>query len=257
MTVRTLIVEDEPPAYRRLTSLLQAGHPDVDVVDVVDSIEGALAWFAANPPPALIISDIQLSDGRSFEIYSRLPPPCPIIFTTAYDAYMLDAFRTAGIGYLLKPVEEEELARALDKFRSLTRGAHGHATDIAPLLEALQGSRPRHRDRFLLKLGSKLHSVATADVAYFLSTDGSTTMHTRNGSRHLMDQPLDEIEAQLDPQLFHRINRQCLACVLSIGVVHQHFNGKLKVELRPAAPVEVMVSRERARAFKDWLDGIR
>lgn len=257
MKVRTLIVEDEAPAFRRLASLLSAGHADVDVVDVVDSIEGALAWFAANPAPSLIISDIQLSDGQSFEIYRRVPPPCPIIFTTAFDAYMLDAFRTNGIDYLLKPIEEEELARALDKFRTLTRRTAAPAPDIAPLLEALQRPQPRHRDRFLVKLGAKLLSVSTADIAYFLSTDGSTELHTRDGRRHLLDQPLDEIEAQLDPHHFHRLNRQCIACVQCIGVVHQHFNGKLKVELRPPAPVEVMVSRERARAFKDWMDGVR
>lgn len=256
MKRRTLIIEDEAPAYRRLHGLLNRLHPELEVVDVLDSIEGAVQWFAENPMPELILSDIQLSDGLSFEIYRRVPPPCPIIFTTAYDAYMLEAFRTNGIDYLLKPVEEEDLARSIAKFHALVKeGPSTALPDMARLLAALNGARPAYRERFLVKLGTKLLPVPVSDVAYFLSSDGSTELHTREGRRHLIDQPLDEIEQQLDPTRFFRLNRQCIACIQCISVVHQHFNGKLKVELKPAAPTEVMVSREKAKAFKDWLDG--
>jgi two-component system LytT family response regulator len=187
-----------------------------------------------------------------------MPPPCPIIFTTAYDAYMLDAFRTNGIDYLLKPIEEEDLARSMAKFQSLLKTASAPALpDMAGLLAAINGSRPAYRERFLVKLGTKLLPIATRDIAYFLSSEGVTELHTRDGKRHLLDQPLDEIEQQLDPSVFHRLNRQCIACVQCIAVVHLHFNGKLKVELKPAAPTEVMVSREKARGFKEWLDGVR
>ena len=256
MSVRTLIIEDEAPAYRRLHGLLGRHHPQLDVVEVLDTIAAAMEWFAANPAPALIFSDIQLSDGSSFEIYRQVPPPCPIIFTTAYDAYMLEAFRTNGIDYLLKPIEEEELARSVAKFHALTKAVPA-APDIDRLLTAIDARTPRHRDRFLIKLGSRLLPVATRDIAWFISQDGTTELITREGRRHLLDQPLDEIEAQLDPAHFFRLNRQCIACIECIAVVHQHFNGKLKVELRPATPMEVMVSREKARAFKDWLDGVR
>ena len=258
MTLKALIIEDEAPAYRRLNGLLSADHPQLEVVDVVDTIQAAVAWFGANAAPDVIFSDIQLSDGLSFEIYKQVPPPCPIIFTTAYDAYMLEAFRTNGIDYLLKPIEEEELARSVKKLMGLVRSATAPPLpDIASLLAAVNGRGPSYRDRFLVKLGTKLLPIATAEIAYFLSSDGSTELHTRAGKRHLIDQPLDEIEAQLDPRAFHRLNRQCIACVECIAMVHQHFNGKLKVELRPATPAEVMVSRERAKGFKDWLDGVR
>jgi len=227
------------------------------VVDVLDTISGAVDWFASNPAPDVIFSDIQLSDGLSFEIYRQVPPSCPIIFTTAYDVYMLEAFRTNGIDYLLKPIEEDELARSVTKFMGLMRTTPSPALpDIQSLLAAVNGRGASYRDRFLVKLGTKLLPVATSEIAYFISSDGSTELHTRAGKRHLIDQPLDEIGPQLDPRSFHRLNRQCIACVECIAVVHQHFNGKLKVELRPAAPLEVMVSRERAKGFKDWLDGI-
>lgn len=256
MKLKALIIEDEAPAYRRLHGLLSAHHPQLEVVDVIDTIQAAMTWFGENSAPDVIFSDIQLSDGLSFEIYKQVPPPCPIIFTTAYDAYMLEAFRTNGIDYLLKPIEEDELARSVTKFLGLLRSAAAPSQpDITALLAAVNGRGTLYRDRFLVKLGTKLLPIATADIAYFLSNDGATVLHTRSGKRHLIDQPLDEIEAQLDPRSFHRLNRQCIACVDCIVVVHQHFNGKLKVELRPAAQEEIMVSRERARAFKDWMGG--
>lgn len=256
MQLRALIIEDEAPAYRRLHGLITQHHPQLEVMDVLDTISGAVDWFAANPAPDVIFSDIQLSDGLSFEIYRQAPPPCPIIFTTAYDAYMLEAFRTNGIDYLLKPIEEDELARSVAKLMGLLRTTAAPALpDIQRLLAAVNTRGPSYRDRFLVKLGTKLLPIATADIAYFLSNDGSTELHTRNGKRHLLDQPLDEIEAQLDPRAFHRLNRQCIACVECIAVIHQHFNGKLKVELKPTTDVDVMVSRERAKGFKEWLDG--
>jgi DNA-binding LytR/AlgR family response regulator len=257
MKLKALIIEDEAPAYRRLHGLLSKHHPELEVVEVLDTISGAVEWFNMNASPDVIFSDIQLSDGLSFEIYRQVPPPCPIIFTTAYDAYMLEAFRTNGIDYLLKPIEEDELARSVGKFMGLVRTTSTPALpDIQSLLAAVNGRGHTYRDRFLVKLGTKLLPIATAEIAYFLSNDGSTELHTRAGKRHLIDQPLDEIEAQLDPRAFHRLNRQCIACVECIAVVHQHFNGKLKVELRPAVAAEVMVSRERAKGFKEWLDGV-
>ncbi|MBL7940581.1 MAG: response regulator transcription factor [Flavobacteriales bacterium] len=256
MSTRALIIEDEAPAYRRLNGLLEKQQPTIQVVDVLDSIEGAVRWLAENQAPGLIFSDIQLSDGLSFEIYRRTPPPCPIIFTTAYDAYMLEAFRTNGIDYLLKPIEEEELARSLTKFHALVKVAP-QAPDIERLLAAIDTRTPRFRDRFLVKLGQKLLPVAVRDIAWFTSDEGATELLTREGKRHILDLTLDEIEQQLDPARFFRLNRQCIACFECIQMVHQHFNGKLKVELRPAAPMEVMVSREKAKAFKAWLDGER
>ncbi|MBL7964682.1 MAG: response regulator transcription factor [Flavobacteriales bacterium] len=259
MSYRTLVIEDEAPAYRRLSGLLAQRHPELQVVDVLDTIEGSVRWMEENPAPKLIFSDIQLSDGLSFEIYRRVPPPCPVIFTTAYDEYMLEAFRANGIDYLLKPIEEEDLARSVAKFHALTRqpAEASSAPDMERLLAAFEKSTRHYRERFLVKLGTKLLPVNISECAYFLHVEGATVLNTSAGKQHLLDQPLDELEGQLDPTIFFRLNRQCIAHVRSIAMVHQHFNGKLKVVLQPAASEEVMVSREKARAFKTWLDGGR
>ena len=256
MSLRILIIEDEAPAYRRLNGLLQEHHPDLRVVDVLDAIESAVPWFAHHEAPDLIFSDIQLADGLSFELWRQVPPPSPIIFTTAFDEYMLEAFRANGIDYLLKPIEADDLARSVQKFRALTRneGVPG-TSELARVLEHLQAGGERHRDRFLVKLGSKLLPVQAADVAYFCSMDGATELHTHLGKRYVIDGPLDDLERQVDPRRFFRLNRQCLASLDAISVVHQHFQGKLKVALTPPAPMDILVSREKARSLKAWLDG--
>jgi DNA-binding LytR/AlgR family response regulator len=256
MKLRTLIIEDEAPAYRRLHGLLQEHHPQVEVVDVIDTITEAVRWFAHHRAPDLIFSDIQLSDGLSFEIYRQVPPPCPVIFTTAYDTYMLEAFRANGIDYLLKPIEPEDLDRAVRKFMGLTGvRSNGALPDLGKLVEAMQ--RPKYRDRFLIKLGTKLLPVSITEAAYFLSVDGVTELHTHEGRKHILDPALDNLEQQLDPALFFRLNRQCMASMAAIELVHQHFQGKLKVMLKPSPGIDVLVSREKARGFKEWMDGSR
>lgn len=258
MNVRALIIEDEAPAYRRLSGLLQQHHPEFEVVEVIDTIEDAVKWFGHHRAPDVIFSDIQLSDGLSFEIYKQVPPPCPVIFTTAYDAYMLDAFRANGIDYLLKPIEQTDLSRSVAKFKALVKpAAVAPLPDIQRLLQALDPRAPRYRDRFLVKLGTKLLPVAMDEIAFFLSNEGTTEMHMHTGRKHLLDQPLDELEAQLDPAFWFRVNRQCIAHMRAVDVVHQHFQGKLKVAMKPTAPIDVMVSREKARAFKEWMGGTR
>jgi DNA-binding LytR/AlgR family response regulator len=236
--------------------LLQEHHPELEVVEVLDAIEGAMQWFDHHAAPDLIFSDIQLADGLSFELWKRTPPPCPIIFTTAYDAYMMEAFRSNGIDYLLKPIDAEDLTRSVRKFEALTRTtALSAAPDLMRLLEHMRGGTERHRERFLVTVGSKLLPVQASDVAHFCAVDGATELHTQQGKRYVLDAPLDELERQVDPRRFFRLNRQCLAQLDAIAVVHAHFNGKLKVELRPPAPMDVLVSREKARSFKEWLDG--
>lgn len=256
MSLRALIIEDEAPAYRRLSGLLQEHHPEFEVVEVIDTIVDAVKWLGHHRAPDVIFSDIQLSDGLSFEIYKQVSLPCPVIFTTAYDAYMLDAFRANGIDYLLKPIEQVELSRSVAKFKALVKPAEpATLPDIDRLLRAIDRRHPRYRDRFLVKLGTKLLPVSETEIAYFISDDGATHLHTHAARTHLLDQPLDELETQLDPTDWFRLNRRCIANMKAIHLVHQHFQGKLKVSLRPAAPMEVMVSREKARAFKAWMDG--
>lgn len=255
MKQRVLIIEDEAPAYRRLNGLLQEHHPEFEVLEVIDAISEAVRWFEHHRAPDLIFSDIQLSDGLSFEIFKRVEPRCPIIFTTAYDEYMLEAFRTNGIDYLLKPIEAGDLLRSVAKFKALT--GNGRATevpDLSRLLERIGSPAVRYKERFLVKIGARLLPLRTDDIAYFISRDGITELTTREGRSYPIDQPLDELEQQLDPAAFYRLNRATIASLSSIAVVHQHFQGKLKVVLSPAAAQETMVSREKARAFKEWME---
>ena len=257
MKQRVLIIEDEAPAYRRLNGLLQEHHPEFDVLEVIDAISEAVRWFDHHKAPDLIFSDIQLSDGHSFEIFKQVKVPCPIIFTTAYDAYMLEAFRTNGIDYLLKPIEAQDLLRSVAKFKTLTGTRAEVLPDLSQLIDRIAQRTPKYKERFLVKVGTKLLPLLTSDIAYFTSSEGITELTTREGRRYPIDQPLDDLEQQLDPAAFYRVNRATIARVSAISVVHQHFQGKLKVELSPAWPLETMVSREKARAFKEWMGDVR
>ena len=253
--MKVLIIEDEAPAYRRLNTLLTKAHPDMEVIEVIDSVSEAVKWLRNHSTPSLIFSDIQLADGLSFEIYKQIDVSCPIIFTTAYDEYMMDTFETNGIDYLLKPIEEPALNRSIAKFRKLTENGHSQQSPIDNLLSVLEKKERKYKDRFLVKVGSKLVPVLTADVAYFQSADGSTEMILDSGKKLIVDQTLDQLETVLNPSQFFRFNRQFIGNIGSIDSIHQYFKGKLKLKLKPNPKADVIVSREKARSFKNWIDG--
>jgi DNA-binding LytR/AlgR family response regulator len=252
---RVLIIEDEAPAFRRLDNLLGKQKEEIEILEVIDSIAESVKWLKNHATPDLIFSDIQLSDGLSFDIFKQVEISCPIIFTTAYDEYMLDAFQTNGIDYLLKPIQEVELARSLEKFKRFRQSENPSATvKVERLIEAIESGENRYRRRFLVRLGDRLIPVKTEQVAYFCFRDGATELIHQSGKRYIIDQPLDELEQQLNPEHFFRLNRQVLASEESIGTIHRFFKGKLKVELNPQIDEEVIVSREKASKFKTWMD---
>ncbi|HKK40386.1 MAG TPA: LytTR family DNA-binding domain-containing protein [Cryomorphaceae bacterium] len=254
--IRVLIIEDEAPAYRRLDNLLRNQELDFEIVEVIDSISDSVKWLKNHKGPDLIFSDIQLSDGLSFEIYKQVEINCPIIFTTAFDEYMMDAFQTNGIDYLLKPIQIAELSRSLEKFQKFNTPLHPKPSEqVEKLMLALENGENRFRRRFLVRLGDKLIPIKTEDVAYFRYRDGATEIIHRSGKRYIIELPLDELEKQLNPDHFFRLNRQFLASEESIGLIHRYFKGKLKVDLTPASGEEVIVSREKAAKFKCWMDG--
>lgn len=255
--MKVLIIEDEAPAFRRLNNLLNENHNEMEVIDVLDSVSDSLSWFANNDMPDLIFSDIQLADGLSFEIYGRTTVSCPIIFTTAYDEYMLEAFKTNGIDYLLKPIDETNLARSIEKFRGLTvqNDAPNDSPDLSALLAALDGKSNVYKSRFLVKVGAKLIPLSVDNIAYFHSNEGATEIVTTSGKTYIIDPPLDELERSLDPQIFFRFNRKILGKFSSVQTVHQYFKGKLKVDMLPSLDGGAIISRDKARAFKDWMDG--
>jgi two-component system, LytTR family, response regulator len=262
--MRILLLEDEYPAAERLTRLLTRLEPTAQLVSTCESVAQGLRWFAANPAPDLILSDIQLADGLSFEVFERTVVRTPIIFTTSYDAYALRAFRVHSLDYLLKPIKEDELRAALARFHEQQRAATSVQSADGQLsrLEALLDALPRreatvraYKTRFLVRLREQLVPVPTADIAYFVSRNEQTTLVTHVGARHLVEYTLEQVQELLDPAHFFRINRKTIAAAAAIRRIDLHFHGKLLLTLHPEAPDEVLVSREKASIFRAWLEG--
>lgn len=255
--MNALIIEDEYPAAERLAKLIRKADAQVTVVDVLESVEAGKEWFRAGKPVDLIFSDIQLSDGLSFQIFEAFPAHSPIIFTTSYDEYAIKAFRVKSIDYLLKPIKLSELTDAIRKYNELKRGFSppDYAKKVESLLDGLAMSRRNHKSRFLVKNGEQLIPLVQEQVAYFYTSNELTCLVGRDGRQYLVDYTLEELEASVDPAQFFRLNRQFIAQVSAIQKIHLYFNGKLRVDLRPDTPQEVMVSREKAPALKAWLDG--
>jgi two-component system LytT family response regulator len=266
---RILILEDEYPAAERLQRLLAQAEPRAGVLAVLDTVAGALAWLAANPAPDLILSDIQLADGLSLDVFAQTVVRSPVIFTTAYDQYALQAFRTNSIDYLLKPVKLSELQAALAKLSQWPGRMEGLSTSqeavandhssfsLERLLDALPRPQRPHKTRFLVRQGETLLPLPATAVAWFWSRHETVTLATHDGRRFVVDYTLEQLETLLDPALFFRLNRQLLAQLPAVRRLVPHFGGKLLVELSPtpSAGDEVLVSKEKAGAAKNWLEG--
>ncbi|GGF24543.1 LytR/AlgR family response regulator transcription factor [Hymenobacter cavernae] len=257
MTV--LLLEDEYPAAERLQRLLQQAAPDAEVVAVLDSVSSTLTWLAAHPAPDLILSDIQLADGLSLEVFEQAIVSSPVIFTTAYDAYAIQAFKANSVDYLLKPVKLAELQTALTKLRQWRTPAAPAPDDSAQRLERLIESLPRpnqaYKARFLVRSGEQLLPLLASQIAWCQSRNEVTTLTATDGRRYVVDYTLEQLEKLLDPQQFFRLNRQFIAHLQAVQRLHPYFNGKLKLDLAPAPSEEVVVSREKANALKSWLEG--
>lgn len=242
-----VIIEDEAPAARRLVKLLEEAAPSATVAARLEGIAEAHAWFAANPQPDLVLLDIHLADGSAFELLKAVRIEAPIIFTTAYDAHALEAFKTSAVDYLLKPVKREELAGALRKLESLSKVLATEKHEGAP-------EEPAFKTRFALRIGERLHTLLVEDIAYFYSEAKGTYARTTDGRAWPMNHNLDALEGMLDPARFFRINRQYLASINAIAMMRAHTKARVVVSLTPAAKEQPVVSSERAAAFKAWLD---
>ena len=273
MTLTVLLLEDEYPAAERLQRLLAQAAPEAQVLAVLDTVVGALAWLATNPAPDLILSDIQLADGLSLEIWEQAMVRSPVIFTTAYDAYAIRAFQANSVAYLLKPVKLAELQAALAKLRQwgelheLRVRSEGLKADEptsalnpslrtlnSPIERLLDALRP-YKTRFLVRQGEQLLPLPVAEAAWFISRNETVTLVATDGRRFMLDYTLEQLESLLNPAQFFRLNRQLIAQLPAVRRLHPHFNGKLLVELHPAPAEEVLVSREKAPALKAWLEG--
>jgi len=247
--MKVFIAEDEPPARERLVEALSRIAPQVRVVGHADSVRATAEWLATQPPPDLLLLDIQLSDGLSLELFDARELAVPVIFTTAFDQFAIAAFRALAVDYLLKPIDEPALAQAIAKAERLRRG---FGSDVMTVLAELQ--RPRWRQRLLGRKASAFQAFDVSELAYVVSLDKLSHAVLHDGSRLLLETPLAELETQLDPAQFFRANRQTLLAARAVAGFAAAGKGRLKLQLRPALAGELFVSQERAAEFKAWLE---
>ncbi|MBR5631524.1 MAG: response regulator transcription factor [Bacteroidales bacterium] len=247
--MKALIIEDELMAAKTLKKLLGEVSPDTEIVGVLESIEDSVDWISQHPMPDLIFMDIHLADGSSFTIFDRVTVTCPVIFTTAYDEYALKAFEVNSIDYLLKPISKEALERAVAKYHNLGRGLEQQ--QLETLLKHL-GAKPKFKSCFLLPERDKLVPLPTSDIAYAYIDTKTVKLVTFDDKTFYMNQTLDDILAQLDPQMFFRANRQFLISRNAVKDVSVWFGNKLAINLTVETPEKVIVSKARVAEFKAW-----
>lgn len=252
--METVIIEDEEFAAEALEAQILMLRPKARILKVLPSVEEAVEWLGSNAVPDLIFCDIHLSDGNSFEIFRHVNPNCPIIFTTAYDQYAVEAFRLNSIDYLLKPLRRGDLERALLKYEKLHTAHRGE--EIQRLQEFLhqQISEKSKKSRFMVKSGQKIKVVPISEIAYFWAEDGVVMLVNHQGNRYVVNYTLDQLEDQLDTQIFFRANRQLLVNIEAVAEVHPYFKGRLQLRLNPPVGEEPVVSSNKSAAFKAWLD---
>jgi DNA-binding LytR/AlgR family response regulator len=251
--MKVVIIEDESFALRRLESMVLAYDKNIEVVAKIESVQEAIKWFGANQHPDLIFLDIQLEDDLSFAIFDKVEVTSPIIFTTAFDEYAIKAFKLRSIDYLLKPIIQDDLNKAIDKYKNWNQ-EKTQLIDTKELLKLFQ-PKPQYRDRFSVSVGEKLKTFNVSDVAYFFSTAGITFVVLNTKNQYSLDLSLDALTSELDPKQFYRINRQYLVKLQAITTVHVFPKSRLKLELNPPAQEDIYVSLDKAADFKRWFDG--
>ena len=252
--MKVLIIEDEALGVERLTKHLQSIDPEIELVGATGSISASVEWLRKNEQPDLILMDIELSDGQSFDIFQQVEVSSTVIFTTSYDEYALKAFKVNSIDYLLKPVKKEDLEASLEKFYRLKeKFSLPVAVDMKSLVRELREQQTRTRSRFLVKQGQKLISIETSEIAYFFADGRLCYFKTWNRMKYVVDYTMDELEGMLDEQQFFRANRGFILSIRTVRQIYPYFNGKLKLELEPDPQQEVLVSRDKANSFKEWM----
>lgn len=254
--MKVLIIEDEVLTSKRLRQLLHSADSSIEVLDSLDSIESSVEWLRENPSPDLIFMDVQLSDGLCFEIFKRTQVASPVIFTTAFDEYAIQAFRVNSIDYLLKPVKTSDLQRSLDKFNRLKNPPPLalNTSEIQEILRKMSLDEKIYKSGFLVKTGQTFQRVDCQDIAYIHTENKLTYIVLFSGKKFVTDYTLDTLESELDPKVFFRISRQFIVNLNSVESVHTYFGGSLKLRLIPETHLEAVVTRRRAQGFKEWMD---
>ncbi|WP_020598718.1 LytR/AlgR family response regulator transcription factor [Spirosoma panaciterrae] len=255
--MNVVIIEDESLTAKRLESLLQKYDPTIHVLAKLPSVAEAVDWFnESHPSVELVFMDIHLEDDLGFRIFEQTSLTTPVIFTTAYDEYMIQAFKVNSIDYLLKPINYDELVAAIEKFKALKKqfGQTGSAPDIETLLNLIGKSRQTdYKDRFMITVGTKIRSIETSEIAYFFLEEKVVFLVTKDGLNLPVDYSLDKLTQLLNPRQFFRISRQFLVSLPAIQTIHTFSAGKLKLDLQPKSRQEVFVSGDRMTEFKEWL----
>jgi len=250
--MRILIIEDEPLVAKNLQSQVSRLEPSAEILGPLTSVAASRSWFSSNPLPDLILSDIQLSDGISFDIFESLHLHCPIVFTTAYDAYAIRAFKLNSIDYLLKPIDEKELAGALGKYKGLQKGPD-LGDQLKSLLSHLGKEQHKYKERFLSVQRNSLVPVNVDDIALFHKEE-LIFIHTSQHEKLICEHPtLDEVESLLDPSKFFRVNRQYIIHIQAVARIKTTQKG-LAIQTRAPHNLELEISREKATAFKKWVE---
>lgn len=255
--MKAIIIEDELPAAKRLKTVLNEVDDSVSVLEVIESVSSAVKWFQHNSLPDIVFMDIQLSDGLSFDIFKSVDIKCPIIFTTAFDEYAIQAFKVNSIDYLLKPIETKDMERSLNKLKELKSSSDSSCDteDIKKIIASIRQNKPAYKTRFLIKSGQTYFRINTNDCAYFYVDNKLTFLVTFSAKKYLIDYTLEDLEAELDPQKYFRVNRQFILNIDSIADIHSYFSGKLKIKTKLATEEEIIISRIKAIEFKSWIDG--
>ncbi|MEL6560856.1 MAG: LytTR family DNA-binding domain-containing protein [Bacteroidota bacterium] len=253
--MNVLIIEDEQLAAEKLESLIKKIDKEISVIGKLRSVSAAVEWLSSNEHPDLLISDIKLLDGISFEIFSQIDYKKPVIFTTAYDQYAIKAFEVNSIDYLLKPIQKEKLEAAFQKLDVFHGNKENQAApDYHKLLEMMQAGTKQYKSRFMIKVGQKILAVPVEKIAYFYSQNKLSYVVTKDAKKYPLDDPLETIDPLLDPQNFIRANRQYIIGFDSIKEIHPYFKGRVKLELTPENEHEIVISSDKTPEFKRWLD---
>lgn len=251
--MNVIIIEDEKPSARRLQRMLNT--VDVEANTLLHSVEESIEWFQENDHPDLIFLDIQLSDGLSFEIFETLEINSAVIFTTAYDEYALQAFKLNSIDYLLKPIDEDDLKVAVEKFKDRTPQKQSVTLDFNDIKKLLVNPIEReYKKRFSVKVGQHLKLINIEDIECIYSENKGTYVHTIDGRNYLLDMTLDQLEDELEPHIFFRVSRKFYVNINAIKDIISYTNSRLQIKLNHYKEQNIIVARERVKDFKNWLE---
>lgn len=251
--MNVIIIEDEKPSARRLQRMLAS--LQIEAHNMLHSVEESMAWFSENQHPDLIFLDIQLSDGLSFEIFETLEINSAVIFTTAYDAYALQAFKLNSIDYLLKPIDEDDLAKAVNKYKTRLPMQKSVVIDFDDIRKLLVNPLDRtYKKRFSVKIGSHIKLIATEDIECFYSENKGTYAYTKDGRNYLLELSLEQLETDLEPNVFFRVNRKFFVNIEAIKEMISYTNSRIKIKLESYNEQEIIVARERVKSFRYWLE---